>query len=83
MVVQVTKGDLIHGKRLNPLDCAVARAIKRVAAPGSFVSVDRHHLRVGTKVFGSPASVHDAVLAIDSGWGQLVEPFSFELGEGA
>jgi hypothetical protein len=79
MTVSVTKGDIIHGKRLNPADCAVARAARRAAGGDAFVSVTVDAVRIDGRAYPTPAVVAEAIHAIDAGWGKFVRPFEFTL----
>jgi hypothetical protein len=76
--VQVNKGDIVHGKRHNPCECAVARAIRR-AVPGSYPVVGYADVAVAGARVNLPEEVGAAIHAIDAGWGKYVQPFTFTL----
>lgn len=77
--IKVNKGDIIHGRRHNCTDCAVARAVRRAVGNDSLVIVGRDAIRVNGVALPVSEEVQSNIVAIDAGWGKLVRPFEFTL----
>lgn len=78
MVIEVTAEDIAQGKRLSPLCCPVALALKRHT--GKPISVACYLVREDAsprKWCGFAKEVWDFLLAFDTG--KPVQPFTFEL----
>lgn len=76
MQINVTEEDIREGKRCNPCECPVARAIKRDLGLTCAVAVQSWKISFGDYWIDTPQMVKDFVNRLDQRY--HVEPFSFE-----
>ena len=77
MKIHVTLWDILMGSRYDPLDCKIARAIKRAHPEAISVSVGRSIVGIDEQVVNLPQLAKDKIDRWDAG--RFVLPYSFEL----